>query len=206
MEDIKEKIERNIDSETIWLIDNFRTFCAPHDDSYNLAINGLTDNGKPFPEYAEILKNSQIINIGCGHDLDSAKLSDFLFKAFKISKYLGVDPYSENLWDLPNKEKIDGLGYLVKQSDNSANIITFGLDTFIIQNKSYAEKLVGEIFRVVPEDGIYLSSGSTFLEIYADKLFPIKNELGYNLQTYMKKPTKSLKVTDALNTYCKEVK
>lgn len=65
----------------------------------------------------------------------------------------------------------DGLSFLLKQEPGSANVITSHLQYVVIPNEEYLRRMAQEIFRVVPEDGVFISANSDEIEEEAKELF-----------------------------------
>ena len=67
------------------------------------------------------------------------------------------------------------LEFLQQIPDKSVNISMFAIDDIIINNEIYKLKLIKEILRVVPNDGIMISSNS-ILEKIKDYLKIIEDD------------------------------
>ena len=107
-----------------------------------------------------------------------------------ISKFVMVDPFHRDKeYETLRKEKefnpdlklelssLDGLTFLNNQDDGSGNMMTNNMDYTIISSEKYLKRLAEEAFRVVPEEGIYISCNSD-TEDYASRLFPQVKEFG----------------------------
>jgi len=84
-------------------------------------------------------------------------------------------------------QKTDGLSFLNEQEDESGNNLTANIDYLLIPHDNYLKRIAQEIFRVTPENGIFMSMNSPEIENEARKLFPIHKEIGYGMEVFMKK-------------------
>jgi hypothetical protein len=67
--------------------------------------------------------------------------------------------------------KNDGLSYLLQSPSGSANVLMVNVDYALINNPEYHQRLAQEIFRVVPDNGLFLTYNTSATE-EAKKLFP----------------------------------
>lgn len=98
-----------------------------------------------------------------------------------------VDPYAKegDVFRSGNKEKYkdqfklvsqDGLSFLLDQNTSPANVMTCSVDADVIGNYEYIERLAQEIYRIVPENGVFISLNSKEIEDEATRLFPFVQE------------------------------
>jgi len=103
-----------------------------------------------------------------------------------IDKGIVVDPFNEPHHfgeDRIRVVKQDALSYLLSQNANSSNIMTNGIDDSILPYgdpviAKYVKEVANEIYRVVPEGGIYVSNNSGPIEREVSKLFKKISEFG----------------------------
>lgn len=69
-------------------------------------------------------------------------------------------------------EQRDMFGYLLEQPDNSANVMMSSVDYALIPSREYHQRVAQEIFRVVPEDGVFVMNNCPDIEDEMKKLFP----------------------------------
>lgn len=140
---------------------------------------------------------------------------------FGIAKVVLVDPSGESnvedAWvtedylhrqDVTDEERADvknriefkrqgGESYLLEQPAGSTNIMCGSLDESIIPIQD-AQRIAQEIFRVVPEDGFFISVLSEDIEAEARKLFPYSLETTYHTYLFSKSPLPTLDGLDRL--------
>lgn len=155
--------------------------------------------GKKLKSLLKKLRNYSLVDIGCGDQ--GAFQEGQLLGVAGIKKIIAIDPFlseddyyfsrqeiPENRGEVIEKFKKDkclefiqddGLSYLKSKEDNSANALTSSIDNHLIRDDNYLKRLAQEIFRTVPEDGVFVSLNSFEIEQEAGKLFPyIKHFLG----------------------------
>ena len=136
------------------------------------------------------MNGKSLFDIGAGNwGLFNA--SEILNEGFNIKRIVLVDPFiSEGLMYPVNPilkktaqykkiefSNLDALSFLLKQQDNSGNVITVAIDRIIIPNDEYLKRMTEEIVRVIPPDGAYISCGSD-TEDFAKRLFAKYDEYG----------------------------
>ena len=167
---------------------------------------------KAFKLHSDFMKEhfqmNVIYDIGCGND-GYYNAMNLLSVNPDIDKIILVEPFPDEFMESrfynygkkfkedtsmdELKKKItlvkkDGLSFLLEQEVASGNVIMSGVDNTIIENSQYASRLMQEIFRVVPEDGFFVSNSNTGTDYVADDLFNFKNVLpGDTFDIYTKK-------------------
>lgn len=68
--------------------------------------------------------------------------------------------------------KLDGLSFLNLQKQEAGNVLTVNINYSLIPDDEYLKRIAQEIYRAVPRDGIFLSTGSNEIENEAKLLFP----------------------------------
>lgn len=84
-------------------------------------------------------------------------------------------------------QKRGGQSYLLEQAPGSMNVMCGSVDESIIPVQE-AQRIAQEIFRVVPEDGLFVSFISENIEEEARKLFPYSLEAQHDLYIFSKSP------------------
>jgi len=153
------------------------------------------------PAFTEKINSSDVVvDIGNGGNLALRIDADFLKRNGFKGKVIGVDPFQNedeintSLGVHTEAIKKDGLSYLLEQADKSQNVLCSNLEYEIIDNKQYAKALVEEIFRVLPDDGVFICIHSNALDGIASKLFPYEYFINDDASTYLftKKPVNKL--------------
>lgn len=85
----------------------------------------------------------------------------------------------------------DALQFLSTAQTESQNITISSLDRHVIPNLAYHARIAQEVFRVVPEDGIFICTLSEEIEAEARKLFPHALELPMQMIVFSKSPLPS---------------
>ncbi len=113
------------------------------------------------PFFPKVLGGKKLVDLGAG---EPDVMANFALKC-GVSKYVAVDrywDYSRAVPPFPNVSYVnsDMLRFLAEQRDESTNIVMLAIDNVVLANehtmtgKLYAEKLLEEISRVVPQGGI----------------------------------------------------
>lgn len=82
----------------------------------------------------------------------------------------------------------DALEYLIDAPTESQNIFISSVDKYVIKNDAYHKRVAQEVFRVVPENGIFFCTISDEIEREAKQLFPYSLELPMNMFIFSKSP------------------
>jgi len=90
-------------------------------------------------------------------------------------------------------DKVDGLSFLIHQSDEAGNTIMSSLNYYLISSADYLARLAQEAFRVAPVDGLFVTNDSPEISREAKALFPYSRELGPTT-LFSKKPIPSEKL------------
>ncbi|MEM4625576.1 MAG: hypothetical protein QXJ28_02320 [Candidatus Pacearchaeota archaeon] len=156
----------------------------------SVASDTFKDLIKHHEFFRNILSKYVLYDIGSPYPKIPA---DFV-RAFNIPVFFMVDPFmnvsvvekiiNSNILIKDEFSRIaikkqDGLSFLVDQEDNSGNVMTNAIDYKIISNDKYLYNLAQHIYRVVPDDGIYISRFSYELELYARDIFSFTNKYGF---------------------------
>jgi septum formation topological specificity factor MinE len=136
------------------------------------------------------LKGKTIIDIGS----PTVRFAGILSEDYKAKKVILVDPFfdyfsNENIryggdtsfsrWKKwLSVKRIDGLGFLLKQKDNSANIMANNIDITLIRSPEYLKRLGEEICRVVAKGGVFITNNSYNLEEVAKKKLKVAKNNG----------------------------
>lgn len=149
----------------------------------------------------EKMRTADLVNIGCGTEgmhhgwqlLDNINLDKLENKVISIDPFIKEDEFYEasveglgedEAKEMKNEIKentqdfrqVDGLGFLLDQADGTLNSLTASINSSLIPSDDYLKRLAQEIFRVTPENGVYVSLDSLDLEKEAEQLFPYKKE------------------------------
>jgi len=111
-----------------------------------------------------------------------------------VSEIVLVDLYSKpddsEINDAKNKqikfEKNDVLSFLISQNFNAGCYFMSHIEYFLIPCAEYHQRIAQEIYRTMPEDGIFISNGCYDIEKEAEELFPI-NKGTDSFKLFMKK-------------------
>ncbi|MFC1749386.1 hypothetical protein ACFL2V_11335 [Pseudomonadota bacterium] len=135
----------------------------------------------------------KIFDIGCG---SNGAVSDRQICRFDIGidQVTLVDPFvqEETMKGLKQNDQMDfvqndGLSFLLKQASGSGNVMTASIDGQLISSGEYLQRMAQEIYRVVPENGYYISLLSPQLEEEARELFPEMKKIGLAVKIFYKK-------------------
>ncbi len=144
------------------------------------------------PAFKEKINGSDVVvDVGNGGNMALRVDAAFLKRNGFMGKVIGVDPFrNENEINTENDlhteaVKQDGLSYLLEQADGSGNILCSNLEREIISNREYAEALVKEIFRTIPEAGLFICIHSDALHDIAKSIFPYVYEIKDNAYSYI---------------------
>jgi len=144
------------------------------------------------PAFKEKINKSDVfIDIGNGGNLELRVDAAFLQRNGFKGKVLGIDPFRNtnevNVNNGLHTEAIqqDGLSYMLERPSESGNVLCSNMEREIINNPKYAQALVEEIFRVIPEDGLFVCIHSDALYPIAQKIFPHSYKINDNAYTYI---------------------
>jgi len=141
---------------------HFSNRSARYSDNYKPMLILDERIGSPFAKEIEpFLQGNVLIDIGCGI---TPREIPKLASRMGVSKYVAVDPnvspdklpFSNDVSQMIKAEfhQTDGLSFLSRQPDNSANITINGIDYTIIDNAEYHTMLADEVARVIGTDHI----------------------------------------------------
>lgn len=132
-----------------------------------------------------------LIDIGNGGNLALRVDAAFFRRNGFNGKVIGVDPFrnineknSENGLETEAVND-DGLTYLSNLLEINSNIFCSNIEHEIIKNTQYAESLVKQIFRIVPNEGIFICLQSNALEGFAKRIFPFSYKIKETPSIYL---------------------
>lgn len=156
-----------------------------------LAARPLTDIGAGVAGF-----NNALAMIGNYTEGGRTAFEEGKYPDLGSTKIILVDPYmqsdleqgsydsAEYLRDeeIPEQERVEakrriefkregGQSYLLKQAPGSTNVMCGAVDEFIVPVQE-AQRIAQEIFRVLPEDGFFITYTSEHITEEAQKLFP----------------------------------
>lgn len=144
------------------------------------------------PAFKEKINESDVfIDIGNGGNFALRVDADFLQRNGFKGKVLGIDPFRNtnevNVSNGLHTEAIqqDGLSYMLGRPSGSGNVLCSNMEREIINNPKYAKALVEEIFRVIPENGLFICIHSDALYPIAKEIFPYSYEVNDNAYTHI---------------------
>ncbi len=177
---------------------------AYQDSGMKWMWRNLIENEDSLRNY---LKNKTLFDVGCGKvgnrtaayltgkkrfwDPNLREFKDGHQFDLKIKNIISVDPFVD--LNAKTKSEIDkgrikekasqfikndGLSFLISQEAGSGNNLTININYALIPDEEYLKRLAQEIFRVTPNDGIFISGGSDLIEREAKTLFPFYRSLG----------------------------
>lgn len=156
------------------------------DSSVMYAVEVFHENAKLL---RKVVKNPNLYDIGGGRhgmlaDLDiigcdvgikHATLVEPNAQEDDIYEREGEKERYKNKFDFVRK---DGLSFLLNKNTAPANIMVCSLDVDVVGSYGYIERLAQEIYKKVPEDGIFVCVNSPEIEKLADRLFAFRQQTG----------------------------
>lgn len=138
------------------------------------------------------LCGQKLIDLGSGSELE---VPAHIVGLYQIKTYSMVDLFlhvkSLDLSDEFEQDfefvREDALSHMLRQPDNSGNVMTNAIDYALIRSDEYLKCLAHEIYRVVPSGGIYIVHDCPTLSEVARTLFPIKHGDDYSFFNYYEK-------------------
>lgn len=124
-------------------------------------MNNFMSLKRLSPFFPKVLGNKKLVDLGAG---EPGTMIHFALRC-GVSEYVAVDRY----WDYSRRTppftnvsyvNQDMLEFLSEQPDSSANVVMLGIDNIVLGNEHtmagmrYAEMLLKQIQRVVPQGGI----------------------------------------------------
>lgn len=155
----------------------------------------IKDNIEMIKNYT---KGKTFFDIGCGKDgVFNANI--FLGRGkngidLGVSDVVLVDLYSkpneDEIANIKSKqikfEKNDALSFLISQNFNAGCYFMSHIEYSLIPCAEYHQRIAQEIYRTMPEDGIFISNGCYDIEKEAEELFSVNKSMdGFGL--FMKK-------------------
>lgn len=118
---------------------------------------------------------------------------------FRVHEYIDVEPFSkcksktlpEDIDTKLQQDKRDGLSYLLAQAEEFGNVICSSINYSLIPNDDYLKRVAQEVYRVVPEDGLFITTDSDEIREEAERLFPYSILINYQTAIFSKKPLPS---------------
>lgn len=152
--------------------------------------NAMRLNGYTSDTFNHMIKEA------CDIGIEKIQLVDpFVDIEALKQKHLHDASISKDKKDEMNKRiqpiRSDALQFLSAAQTESQNITISSLDRLVIPNLAYHARVAQEVFRVVPEDGIFICTLSDEIEAEARKLFPYALELPMQMVVFSKAPLPS---------------
>lgn len=138
-------------------------------------------------EISDLTRDKTIVDIGSGADGPFIAQNYLLPQRSKkrygldAGRCILVDPFAQIEQPTDERiifEKIDALSFLLRTPNASVNIFMCNIDRTLISTGGLLERIAQEIFRVVPDDGIFISVNCSEIEKECESLFPYAKKFG----------------------------